>query len=174
MKIRKSLGALLLTLGLPMALLVGSALTSSPASASVYGPPSVCYAAEGGCFLQNLVTGGNGNLLIYGNTHNQPLYTDSYAEDGYTYVAKDGSWGWMQSNANGECWNQAHGAVYLDSCQTADPNEYFDFVECPGASNYWCIHNYAEGNTLNLAGDSDFGNLYFTSGVNHTSEWSAF
>lgn len=61
----------------------------------------------------------------------------------------------MQSVANGECWNESGGLIYLDSCHAPDANEYFDFVSCPNAPNYWCIHNYAEGNTLNVAGDRD-------------------
>lgn len=167
---RKRWRVILLALGLPVVLIMGAMLPSSPALAVTYGPPSACWAGEGGCFIQNL----DGGLFIYGIIHNEPIFSELGNGIGFSYVQKDGVWGWMKSNYDGLCWNESSGRVYLDSCVAPDANEYFDFVSCPNAPNYWCIHNYAEGNTLNLAGDSDGGDLYFTSGDNHTSEWDMY
>ena len=167
---RKKLGAILFALGLSMGLAGGSVLTSSPA----WAQPVKC---DSSCFLHNLVTAtcpgiGTENLNIFGEVHNGPLVSDPCDAEGYTDVPKDGAWVWMRSLVNGECWNESGGRVYLDSC-VYDHNELFDFVACPHAPHYWCIHNYALGNTLNLAGNRTSGDLYFTSGDNHTSEWAA-
>jgi hypothetical protein len=167
LRMRKRLGAILLALGLPMALLGGSMLAASPA----WAQPVSC---DTSCIPYNLVTGTcNGigyNLMIYGETHNAPLSAQLCEGDAYYSVSKDGVWGWMRSVANGECWNESGGKVYLDSCVN-DHNELFDWVACPSAPHYWCIHNYALGNTLNLAANKSGVDLYFTSGDNHTSEW---
>lgn len=153
-------------LGLALAGPASAATTSSQSRATPaqIEQPDQCLQGYGGCYLYNLY---DGDLGINGSTHGQRLYSLPYPNAaGYSFVQKDGSWGWIVSNVSGLCWNQAHGALYLDSCVAPDANEYFDFV---AYGSYWRIHNYAEGNTLNVAADG--GDLYFTSGVNDTSLW---
>jgi hypothetical protein len=157
-------------LGLALTGPVSAATTSSQSRATPAqsDQPDQCIQGNGGCLLFNL--DDDHDLGINGLTHGQRLFGEAYPNaDYYSFVQKDGSWGWMVSNQTGLCWNQAHGAVYLDSCVAPDANEYFDFV---ADGNYWLIHNYAEGNTLNVAATtSNSGWLYFTSGANDTSLW---
>src|ERR1700733_24910 len=153
--------SLILGLTATAALLVGFSASSASAQ------PDQCIAGYGGCYLENLWDGG---LLVNGETHNETLYGEPWPNaDGYSYVQKDGSWGWMRSNKDPSlCWNEVDKKVYLDSCVAPDAHEYFEFVP---SGSYWLIKNYAEGLTLNLAASGDGDNLYFTSGVNDTSLW---
>jgi hypothetical protein len=172
---RKRLGAILLALGLPTALLAGSVLTASPASATTYGPPEACTVADG-CLLTNLYDGGLG---IWGDTHGETLQALSGNAEPFLWIdAHENVWGLMKSGVNPSvCWNtdSASKTIALDSCQPGDTNEWFDFVK---SGNYWLIHSWAHGNTLNVAGDNGSGtnasDLYFTSGVNDTSLWSGY
>jgi hypothetical protein len=160
---------------LPMAaLLVGSVLTAGPASAQ----PIVCDPGYS-CVLENLYVNPLGpGLYIVGTGHNNPLIGQD--GDGYdwghdfTFTNVDSSpWGIIQdvtpgSSTYGECWNTNGTAIGLDSCPSDDTNEYFEFVL---DGNYWLIQSYRTGEYI--AADSTFGALYFTTGVNDTSLWSA-
>jgi hypothetical protein len=151
-----------------------SAVTTSPASTGGYGPPGSCFSTSvmGFCYLNNL----DGSLYITGVTHNKPLTvtSTSSAADAFTFVSKDYPWGWLQLSRNPrQCWNEVRGTVYLDYCVTNDHNEYFDFESGPNPPEDWSIHNYSEGNTLNLAADKNGSHLYFTRGDNNTSAWYA-
>jgi hypothetical protein len=121
----------------------------------------------------------DGGLGIWGDTHGETLQALSGNAEGFKWINEDGDiWGLMQSTVNPSvCWNtdSASGTIGLDSCQSSDTNEWFDFVQ---SGSYWLIHNWAHGNTLNVAGDNGSGSsasdLYFTSGVNDTSLWSGY
>jgi hypothetical protein len=123
-----------------------------------------------GCLLENF-----DGLYIDGFTHGGTVYT-SFAPDGaYQWVQEYGRWGWMVSLVDGqpgECWNESGGKVYIDGCRVDDGNEYWEFVPCP--SSTYCIKNYTETTKLNLSADRYDGDVYFSDGVNNTSEWTVW
>jgi hypothetical protein len=154
-----------LTLGLITTLALLGGFGATAASAQPSSRAAVSATCSPGCFLRNLYFGGTS---INGYAHGDRLYGEYEVGMEYTYVQKDGAWGWMRSDISGLCWNEAGGNVYLDSCVAPDAHEYFEFVR---SGNYWLIKNYAEGLGLNLAASSDGVPVYFTSGVNDTSLW---
>jgi hypothetical protein len=90
------------------------------------------------------------------------------------FTPKDGNWGIIQDEnvyipAYGECWNTNGTAIGLDSCPVDDTNEWFEFVQ---HGNYWLIKSYRTGQYVGA--DRDGEPIYFTTGVNDTSLWSAF
>jgi hypothetical protein len=169
-KMHRKLGAILVPLGLSVALLIGAVATSSPALAA----SNPC---AGKCIAENLYTDsdlGVHGLWIFGDTHGDSLVGSNTEATVYKWVNEDDeTWGLMEGSDD-LCWNYAGGYVYMDSCQPKDHNEWFWFDETPGG--FWLIKNYTLGTGHNLAADWAEERpepVYFTPGVNDTSTWAA-
>jgi hypothetical protein len=93
------------------------------------------------CYWENLQP-----YYIYGDTHGDALQTANSGTP-YVFYYVDGSWGIMADDSGQFCWNYvpSAGVVEMDSCQSADTNEWFEAVPCPHSS--WCFKNYTVGTT---------------------------